>query len=451
MSSLRLATAVNIRAFQNLTNALSTSQGQWTASIDGEALADEIGRFRVWAGNLGALQKGHSSLDYRLRDSPVLSNNALKLLHELEHNLNESHAVVSGIRLPYEAQGGAAEPEQDDDDDGFYSEDEDDEGEGEPNNELKVRFEDIIDIIDNLYKLSVRIRTPTIRSRSLKASSYTQKDPETGVDVLNRDKLGAATGDEVFQAAQNNFFGVAENGLNTKQVIEKYGDAQNIQQPLEKMMKTAQAVLQAVGAPILNTCLVLYPLKRLMSTTTVKKPNMPDEPSNSLRMANPGHVLLSTESLQQLPDESQNRLQMIPKLLNESHEDDRDPSDEQFDDEPSVDIQNDSSQREAPTPEIKHLSKDQIISVADIPSLRSLYTSRQILQRDQSYAPNVFYNQLISFIHHDLTRLKVDAIVNNAPTDLSLSSANNTLHSAIFKAGGPVAIRALWKWQLLMG
>jgi len=185
MSSLRLATAANVRAFQNLTNALSITQGKWAASIDGEALEDEIGRFRVWAGNLGALQKGHSSLDYRLRDSPVLSNNALKLLHELEHNLNEACAVVAGARLPYEAQDTAAEPEQDDNDDGFYSEDEDDEDEGEPKSELKVRFEDILDIIDNLYKLSVRIRTPTIRSRSLKASCYTQKDPETGVDVLS--------------------------------------------------------------------------------------------------------------------------------------------------------------------------------------------------------------------------------------------------------------------------
>lgn len=185
MSSLRLATAANVRAFQSLTDAFSTSQGKWETLIDGGALEDEIGRFRVWAGNLGALQKGHSSLDYRLRDSPILSNNGLKLLHELELNLNEACAVVSGVRLPYEAQVTAAESEQDDNDDGFYSEEEDDEDEGEPNSELKVRFEDIIDIIDNLYKLSVRIRTPTIRSRSLKASSYTQKDPETGVDVLS--------------------------------------------------------------------------------------------------------------------------------------------------------------------------------------------------------------------------------------------------------------------------
>ena len=47
-----------------------------------------------------------------------------------------------------------------------------------------MRYEEIVDIIDNLYKLSVRIRTPTIRSRSLRAASYQPKDPETGVDIL---------------------------------------------------------------------------------------------------------------------------------------------------------------------------------------------------------------------------------------------------------------------------
>ena len=70
MSTLRLATAANIRAFQILTDALSASDSKSTEEVDSDALEDEIGRFRVWAGNLGALQKGHSSLDYRLRDSP---------------------------------------------------------------------------------------------------------------------------------------------------------------------------------------------------------------------------------------------------------------------------------------------------------------------------------------------------------------------------------------------
>ncbi|KAF1850975.1 uncharacterized protein K460DRAFT_382512 [Cucurbitaria berberidis CBS 394.84] len=187
MSSLRLATASNVRAFQSLLNALNTSDSKWAASIDREALEDEIGRFRVWSGNLGALSKGPSALDHRLRDSPLLSSNALKFLEELEGNLNEAFAIVSGTRLPYEEQPKPEKPEEEDDDDGFFSEDED-EDENDlsgSKTELSMRFSEIVDIIDNLYKLSVRIRTPTLRSRSLKAASYKPKDPETGVDILS--------------------------------------------------------------------------------------------------------------------------------------------------------------------------------------------------------------------------------------------------------------------------
>lgn len=49
-----------------------------------------------------------------------------------------------------------------------------------------MRFAEIIDVIDNLYKLSVRIRQPTIRSRSLRAAAYCPKDPETQVDLLEQ-------------------------------------------------------------------------------------------------------------------------------------------------------------------------------------------------------------------------------------------------------------------------
>ncbi|KAF2854408.1 hypothetical protein T440DRAFT_417405 [Plenodomus tracheiphilus IPT5] len=191
MSELRLATAANIQAFHSLLHALDISEGKWTASIDHEALEDEAGRFRVWSGNLGALQKGHSSLDYRLRDSPLLSSNALRFLQELEGNLKEAFAIVSGDRLPYEQQPKSREDDEDenDEDDGFFSDDEDESGGEEerdgPRTELNMRFSEVVDIIDNLYKLSVRIRTPTMRLRSLKAASYNPKDPDTGVDIMS--------------------------------------------------------------------------------------------------------------------------------------------------------------------------------------------------------------------------------------------------------------------------
>ncbi|KZM21834.1 uncharacterized protein EKO05_0003127 [Ascochyta rabiei] len=188
MASIRLATASNFRTFQNLVDALVSNDGRWREQLDQEALEDEFGRLRVWSGNLGALQKGHSSLDYRLRDSPLLSGNALKFLEELNQNLHEAHSIVSGTRLPYEdqSQPDSAEELDEDNDDGFFSEDDDDDEEAASSKkELTMRYEEIVDIIDNLYKLSVRIRTPTIRSRSLKAASYQPKDPETGVDILS--------------------------------------------------------------------------------------------------------------------------------------------------------------------------------------------------------------------------------------------------------------------------
>jgi hypothetical protein len=187
MTAIRLTTASNVRSFQTLVKALVTCDARWKEQLDRDNLEDEFGRFRVWSGNLGALQKGHSSLDYRLRDSPLLSGNALKFLEELTNNLNEALAIISGARLPYEEQSkpDADGRSEEGSDDGFFSEDEDEDEDGGSKQELVMRYEEIVDIIDNLYKLSVRIRTPTIRSRSLKAASYQPKDPETGVDVLS--------------------------------------------------------------------------------------------------------------------------------------------------------------------------------------------------------------------------------------------------------------------------
>jgi O-acetyl-ADP-ribose deacetylase (regulator of RNase III) len=186
MSAIRLGTAACVLQFQSLSASLSTGDDVAKDHLNSEALEDEHGRFRVWSGNLGALQKGHSSLDYRLRDSPLLETNILKLLDELRTNLSEALAVVSGSRLPYEKQ---AKADSDDEDDDWSQNEEDsdeDEESGSPKSELEQRFLDVVDIIDNLYKLSVRIRSPTLRSRSLKAASFRPVDPETGVDTFEQ-------------------------------------------------------------------------------------------------------------------------------------------------------------------------------------------------------------------------------------------------------------------------
>jgi hypothetical protein len=52
-----------------------------------EEIREEFGRFRVWTGNLGALAKGHSALDWRLRDADVMRSTVLSLLEELLNTL----------------------------------------------------------------------------------------------------------------------------------------------------------------------------------------------------------------------------------------------------------------------------------------------------------------------------------------------------------------------------
>ena len=60
------------------------------APISRDRLIDESQRFSLWAINLGLYHTGHSSLDYRFRDAPTVSDFAHKLLKDLENNLSIS-------------------------------------------------------------------------------------------------------------------------------------------------------------------------------------------------------------------------------------------------------------------------------------------------------------------------------------------------------------------------
>jgi hypothetical protein len=144
---------------------------------------DELGRFRVWAGNIGALQAGHSSLEYRLREASLVLQNVLKLLSELKALLYEITLVTSSIRLPYDEQ--IVQDGSDSDDEFDFGEIETDQDEA-PKTELERNYLSIVDIIDNLYKLSIYIRNPTSRTRFSKAASFQVVDPESGVDLLGR-------------------------------------------------------------------------------------------------------------------------------------------------------------------------------------------------------------------------------------------------------------------------
>jgi O-acetyl-ADP-ribose deacetylase (regulator of RNase III) len=139
--------------------------------------------------------------------------------------------------------------------------------------------------------------------------------------------------------------------------------------------------------------------------------------------------LLSAESLGQLPDGSQDRLgTLLAGFEIQSGESKGRPgpdTDSSSYSTPSSYAVNDNDANKVAT-----------LKVTDIPTVSSLYRTRRLQQRDQSVAPNASYNQIISFCHHDLTKLKVDAIVNSANKSLKMTSGK-TLNNAIHKAAGP--------------
>ncbi|KAH0556109.1 hypothetical protein GP486_005954 [Trichoglossum hirsutum] len=139
-----------------------TSRPTYQDLMPPTAIENEYGRFR------GALQRGHASLDFRLRESTVMQDNVLKLLKQLQDDLAESISVVSGERLPYEQQSRPTDLSEDD----YPSSSSEDGGSDNQMTELQIHLSSIRDILNHLNKLSFKIRNPALRPKSLKATLY---------------------------------------------------------------------------------------------------------------------------------------------------------------------------------------------------------------------------------------------------------------------------------------
>ncbi|TVY83721.1 hypothetical protein LSUE1_G003385 [Lachnellula suecica] len=181
------STAQCFKAFGEVQHSLSSAPMDFSSQIDKNAFGDEVGRFRVWSANIGALQKGHSSLDYRLRESHLVYENILKLLKELFDCLQETCLVLSGVRLPYEREVGTITYESDDSSgsEGETSESSSEASVPQASTELQQRFLSVVEIIDTLYKMSRFIRGPAIEARISKANSFRKVDKDTGIDIFS--------------------------------------------------------------------------------------------------------------------------------------------------------------------------------------------------------------------------------------------------------------------------
>jgi len=62
-----------------------------TSQLSPDDCAAQLGRFRIWALNIGALQDAHlpTSLEYRLREAPKLVDRIVELLEDIEESIED--------------------------------------------------------------------------------------------------------------------------------------------------------------------------------------------------------------------------------------------------------------------------------------------------------------------------------------------------------------------------
>ncbi|KAF8454292.1 hypothetical protein BDZ91DRAFT_562247 [Kalaharituber pfeilii] len=74
-------------------NVLSQSTEELQQRL--ETVHEQLGRFKMWAGNAGAHRSGKMSLDYRLREALHVHRQVVRLLEDLEHALEEAIRIIT--------------------------------------------------------------------------------------------------------------------------------------------------------------------------------------------------------------------------------------------------------------------------------------------------------------------------------------------------------------------
>ena len=79
-----------VRRFDELVKSLAVCPEELYRHMSPRTVENDFARFKIWCGNLGALQRGRSSLDVRLRDSAVMRETVLRFLSQLQDSLKQS-------------------------------------------------------------------------------------------------------------------------------------------------------------------------------------------------------------------------------------------------------------------------------------------------------------------------------------------------------------------------
>ncbi|KAL6416043.1 ankyrin repeat protein [Ilyonectria robusta] len=197
-------------------------------------ISTQYQRFILWARSLGMNQVGHASLDYRVRDAPVVKASLAELLGELKEHLENLASIILGDRLPLEQdasshQTGAAYSS----DDGLSDDESSLSSLGSIGSfkEVEFRLESIVKRLDSLYELASRIRSPRTRLQRPVKDLYKhlpEKDRTGYIEAQKQIEISRVAYVQQ-QKLQQDFTDeqLCELGLSKDQLLTGYGSANN--------------------------------------------------------------------------------------------------------------------------------------------------------------------------------------------------------------------------------
>ena len=167
------------------------------------AVQNELGRFRIWASNIGAMHTGRLSLDYKLQDAEYLYEDVKSLLEDIKDSLLEGlflriHADMLATSLANDKDQNArlySRPELNFETQSATSNlpdcDSSDESVREVVEEntycLRGYYNQVINFVNKLFDISILIRKASRKFRTRRAAAHVEKDAE-GEDVLSEFK-----------------------------------------------------------------------------------------------------------------------------------------------------------------------------------------------------------------------------------------------------------------------
>ncbi|EAU32780.1 predicted protein [Aspergillus terreus NIH2624] len=143
MDSIESVLSQCLVGFSRLIN--DGSIGHFQEEVSLRQWEDELGRLRVWSGNIGAHKSGQSSLDYRLRDASHIRDEVIRLLRCMRDLFQDLEEVLD----EGEVEERLSSPDGDLDLD-----------ESHDLTEVQQIYQSLVEIINFLFRLSIAIRKP---------------------------------------------------------------------------------------------------------------------------------------------------------------------------------------------------------------------------------------------------------------------------------------------------